>query len=635
MAIRLLPVVTKLVWRPAKSQIEQAAESVAKTGLDNDEMMIARDILLSDGLQGSEPERPEDKFNYYVASLMRMYSSAAYDSSSHDASCEDKETSLHKMSSDDLEVDTVESLFDKTRSDGSSGPRGNLIDFGVSVVAFKGTTITCRDEVLTDVNIKLHSNDNEKCNDQCRKICYRHGENCDRCALGCDTHAKYLDGGVHQGFYDLLFKATHAPPKDHRYLTEGPVNAMTVILEKILYQTLDHDEGRWQTSLWLTGHSLGGALASLVMARLQTPVDRDDPLVRGLDPDTQQFFIGCPVLYVMTAQAINNFPAAYACESCEEEGCKDKDWKNCTRCSYCRMMRSKIRRRMDWVDKRRHCCIRLWVDRVSNACEACVDFMDDEENTFKKHVCVKESEERKCFCGNCGNCSYCDKLKNCTLCNPGLRNWPVVLRGCYTFGSPKVGDEKFAETFDENQKKAFWRIEEDKNKADDRDERRRIADEENYRSKHYAGWSAEDIAKDRMEDIKERYRSYWPVYWRIVNEGDPVTQMPYTFYRHVGYRVQLPSDNRFSPIILHSATRSKSTPVIEQEEAMIKGAIRSPNELTRPRHRKWSSLFMLWLIADHNILVYDSRLTHAREFFASYDATRCNVIADGPEEREE
>ncbi|KAG0007738.1 hypothetical protein BGZ80_004303, partial [Entomortierella chlamydospora] len=523
---------------------------------------------------------------------MRTYSSATYYSRALRALLGGDERSLAEMSSSNVEVEVVENLFRETWESDSQGPSHNLFGFGASVLAFKGTEslgeflrsllaavilicittfLTRLEEAQADAAIQFHRNKNEKCGPACTKVCYRHeptGEKCSkRCNRGCDTHAKYLDGGVHQGFYNLLFKSCPAD-KSHRYLTEGPVNVIAVILEKVLYEALEHDSGRWQTGLWITGHSLGGALASLVMARLQTIVREDDPLVRGLNKDAQERFTGSTVLSVMASQVINNFPAAHACESCVEPECESNDWKNCSKCAYCRMMRSKVRRRMDWVDKRRHCCIKLWDNKFKAACTGCKNFMDNEVNTT---TCEKENEEKKCFCGECGNCDDCKRLESCRWCKMGSKNWPVVLRGCYTFGSPKVGDEEFAKTFDENQKLFVKRIENDRIEADKLDEDRKEADNENYRGEEYNGWDQEKIQADRREDIKLRFQAYWPVYWRIVNEKDED-------YRHVGYRVQLPSDPKQPPIIAYPKVRSSTSESThhsdfdKQERDRIKGS---------------------------------------------------------------
>jgi hypothetical protein len=118
--------------------------------------------------------------------------------------------------------------------------------------------------------------------------------------------------------------------------------------------------------------------------------------------------------------------------------------------------------------------------RKDYACEGCVQFLDfDEKRRNGKHqkaTCANEKNKNQCFCGECGGCNGCDELRNCGLCSEGSKNWPVVLKGCYTFGSPKVGDGSFARAFDANQK-ALVKKNKDNEDADDLDIRRWEADD--------------------------------------------------------------------------------------------------------------------------------------------------------------
>jgi hypothetical protein len=260
---------------------------------------------------------------------------------------------------------------------------------------------------------------------------------------------------------------------------------MAVIIELILYHVLDVDRGQHTSNLWITGHSLGGALASLVMARLQTIVDEQDPLVRWLTEDDKSLYTGSTVLYVMASQAIANFPAAYACENCED--CKDdKDWKNCSNCPNCRRLRSRERRRVTWTNKCNTCSTR-WEEMWNAACRGCKNFMD----TKADPTACEKSDGTSCFCGDCSQCDDCKNMKECEQCKKRRIVWPwILLRDCYTFASPKVGDTEFAKEFDKNQRKAF-----------------------------------EKIVADRMKaktegDSSGRQLYSWPAYWRIANEFD-------------------------------------------------------------------------------------------------------------------
>ncbi|KAG0349857.1 hypothetical protein BG005_010619 [Podila minutissima] len=160
-------------------------------------------------------------------------------------------------------------------------------------------------------------------------------------------------------------------------------------------------------NLWVTGHSLGGALASIFMARLQTTVCKDDPLVCGLKEDDQEYFVGSTVLE--SEQSEEDRKIIGILEGCTV--CKDQS-----------------------------------NDTGPGRCENCY------------------SDCGGCGSGTCVSCkvgkysTYCKDIKNSTLVN---------LRDCYTFGSPKVGDTEFAKEFATNQEKVhakgpfkpkYWRV---------------------------------------------------------------------------------------------------------------------------------------------------------------------------------
>ncbi|KAF9955347.1 hypothetical protein BGZ65_003435 [Modicella reniformis] len=298
------------------------------------------------------------------------------------------------------------------------------------VLVFKGTTVSSLDECLIDATL------------------YR-----------VDA-SPYLYGEVHEGFYDTLFSETRAPKSgSYKYRIQGPVNAMKYIMEAVLHMAWAA-RGRTNkpVNLWITGHSLGGALATLAMARLQATVGENDPLFT--DPITTQDSNGdqnhatectplissrgssssssssnnsnsssngqprartakpsakATVLQVMLAQFCMNHRAYKACKDCKEcQNLNPSDnpikWKFCKNCDGCRNI------------------------RMGPNCQDCI-------------------QRKKCnHCGSCEVCRDCEDRINCDHCITCHDHDLVALRDCYTMGAPKVGDSSFAEKFAENQK---------------------------------------------------------------------------------------------------------------------------------------------------------------------------------------
>ncbi|KAG0075768.1 hypothetical protein BGZ92_002745 [Podila epicladia] len=95
--------------------------------------------------------------------------------------------------------------------------------------------------------------------------------------------SEFLYGEVHKGFYESLFP--DPKPTDH-YETDtyDRTNPFNTIMETI-FETAQRAKAKTgkPVNLWITGHSLGGALAAMVMARLQMPLHSDDPLMQDED----------------------------------------------------------------------------------------------------------------------------------------------------------------------------------------------------------------------------------------------------------------------------------------------------------------------------------------------------------------
>ncbi|KAG0299819.1 hypothetical protein BGZ98_009744 [Dissophora globulifera] len=124
----------------------------------------------------------------------------------------------------------------------------------VIVLVFKGTSIFAFNEYLLDVTIQR-----------------------------VDA-SEYLYGEVHQGFYESLFPDPK-PLNWYEDMTYDQTNPFNTIMQTIFEtaKIAKHKTGK-PVNLWLTGHSLGGALAALTMARLQMIVEDSDPLM-GKDYD--------------------------------------------------------------------------------------------------------------------------------------------------------------------------------------------------------------------------------------------------------------------------------------------------------------------------------------------------------------
>lgn len=218
--------------------------------------------------------RPKDKhspFNYYLAHLFLILSTVVYERD--DSLVRSAAAIMRDMNNDDERaraaalLDASEQTIDTKaqllgmRFMGISelkslcGPYAGLFYNDESIIlVYKGTSVLAFNEYLVDLSIQR-----------------------------VDAR-EYLYGEVHKGFYESLFPDP-VPLDCYEQLTHDRTNPFQTIMDTVfeIAQKLKEKTGK-PINFWITGHSLGGALAALTMARLQMPLRVDDPLFKGCDP---------------------------------------------------------------------------------------------------------------------------------------------------------------------------------------------------------------------------------------------------------------------------------------------------------------------------------------------------------------
>ncbi|KAF9573404.1 hypothetical protein EC968_008586 [Mortierella alpina] len=228
------------------------------------------------------------------------------------------------------------------------------------ILAFKGTSVLAFNEYLIDATIQRVK------------------------------AQEYLYGEVHKGFYEALFPDP-APVGCYEKATLDKTNPFNTIMDTIfsIAKSLKEKTGK-PVNLWMTGHSLGGALAALTMARLQMPLRPHDPLFEGMDPKSAHILNHDGTPRTVLQEMMARYHASHTLSSDSGD------------------------------DRRRHSHFPFSI------------FHD-----IKHHHSDKPSHGRHKSQGS--NSSGHSHQNDLDL---------FLLRDCYSFASPKVGDTSFAQEFD-------------------------------------------------------------------------------------------------------------------------------------------------------------------------------------------
>ncbi|KAF9941259.1 hypothetical protein BGZ67_005494 [Mortierella alpina] len=323
--------------------------------------------------------QPKSKpsFNYHIASLLLTLSTLTYERD--DSLVKTASTILRNIQSEQQKNEAAQLLIASEQTIDSKAKFLGMRFLGVSelkslggpfaglfyndetiILAFKGTSVLAFNEYLIDATIQR-----------------------------VKAH-EYLYGEVHKGFYESLFPDP-TPVGCYEKATLDKTNPFNTIMNAIfgIAYSLKEKTGK-PVNLWMTGHSLGGALAALTMARLQMPLRPHDPLFEGKDSKAAQIHNhdGTPrtVLQEMTARYNASHPLS-------TDSSLD--------------------------------------DRAHHSHFPFSIFHD-----IKHHHSDKLSHGRHKSHGSSSSNSHQNDLDL------------FLLRDCYSFASPKVGDTSFAQEFD-------------------------------------------------------------------------------------------------------------------------------------------------------------------------------------------
>ncbi|KAF9322190.1 hypothetical protein BG003_005353 [Podila horticola] len=213
-------------------------------------------------------QKSKPSFSYHIANLLLIMSSMAYERDeklvaeasrilTNVQNQAEREKAAKLLEESEQAIDEKSTSQFGMRFAGISelktlgGPFAGLFYNDEAIVlVFKGTSVLAFNEYLIDVTIQRVDG------------------------------SEYLYGEVHKGFYESLFPDPK-PTDDYEANTYDRTNPFNTIMETI-FETAQRAKAKTgkPVNLWITGHSLGGALAAMVMARLQMPLHSEDPLMQ-------------------------------------------------------------------------------------------------------------------------------------------------------------------------------------------------------------------------------------------------------------------------------------------------------------------------------------------------------------------
>ncbi|KAG0015812.1 hypothetical protein BGZ82_001288 [Podila clonocystis] len=218
--------------------------------------------------------KPSPKFSYHLANLLLVLSTLTYERDDNKVKeaakiLEDIQNQSHReravrlLQESEQVIDSKAQLFGM-RFRGISelktlgGPFAGLFYNDEAIVlVFKGTSVLAFNEYVLDAFVQRVN------------------------------ASEYLYGEVHKGFYEALFPdpAPHGAYERKHY---DASNSFNTIMETIFETAMESKKRTGKpVQLWMTGHSLGGALAAMTMARLQLTLSKDDPLFHRENPTKQ------------------------------------------------------------------------------------------------------------------------------------------------------------------------------------------------------------------------------------------------------------------------------------------------------------------------------------------------------------
>ncbi|KAF9181094.1 hypothetical protein BGZ51_007318 [Haplosporangium sp. Z 767] len=341
----------------------------------------------------AEGAKPQSMFSYYLANLFLILSTLTYERDDNlvkaaSAILSNVETVEEKNRAAQLLLASEQTIDAKATQLGMrftgvselkslGGPFAGLFYNDEAIVlVFKGTSVLAFNEYLIDATIQR-----------------------------VDA-AEYLYGEVHKGFYESLFPDP-TPLDCYEQRTLDKTNPFNTIMESIFETaaTIKAKTGK-PVNLWMTGHSLGGALAALTMARLQMPLRVEDPLFKGYESRTIKTRNKDGTPRTVLQEMLSRFSVAPSSPTTD---------------SHSKMAKT--------------------------AAEGDIGATAPTSPTFKFPFSLFHRNEDK-HTADRANADNKKQHKNRTVHKNDGESDLLILRDCYTFASPKLGDTRFAQEFD-------------------------------------------------------------------------------------------------------------------------------------------------------------------------------------------